>query len=160
MRLSLGGWSELVEKEHNAAGEQIVGSFAGIGDEQFQREGIVVRAQNELAAVDLNIAEDEAREVADGVKIGPVGPVRQRRVVMAINERDGIGHDERLHGQGIGRGNTHGDKALPGAPRVGGAGVDRLESIGRKMDERLDGAGADEGLEESHRVGNERNGRV
>jgi len=117
----------------------------------------VVRPEDETAGEEIRVPDKEVSTGADGVQVGAVGTVREERIVVAIDEDESFGHDERLHGKGFARGDANYDKTLPGAPRAGGPGAKGLKSSRGQMHESLDGGGADYGLEERGGVGDKRN---
>ena len=150
--------SWLVEDEDDAAGDEFVGRGVGFQLQQVHGECDVVGAQDEALCEVVHVAQGEAGLTAYGVEVGAIGAVGHERVVVAIDDGDGIREDERVHGHCVGSGDVDGDKALPRAPRGRGAGADGLEGSGRQMEHGLDGGGADVWLEERYAVGDNRHG--
>ena len=59
--------------------------------EQVHGVGDVVRAQHQPVGDKVHIAQPQARAVAHSVEVGPVGPVGNQRVVMAVDQRERLG---------------------------------------------------------------------
>jgi hypothetical protein len=75
---------------------------------------------------------------------------------VPVDKNEGLGQHQRFHGQGVGRGNADGDKALPCAAHVRGSRADIFEGPGRQMHHALDGRRANDRLKESRGVRNHR----
>jgi len=148
----------LVEDEGDASGDEIAGGFSGGKVDEFDLGSEGVGPKDETVGEEVGIANGESAAVADGEEIGAVGAVGVERVVVAIDEGDGLGEDEGVHGEGIGGGDADGDKSLPGAARVGGAGTNGLKQADGKMNPALRGGGSDVGLEQRGMMGDERDG--
>ena len=76
---------------------------------------------------------------------------------MAVNQGNRLREKDRLHGQGVGGGDAHRDKPLPGAAGGRNAGADGLEDAGGQVEHGLYRGGTDERLKERHRVRDDRN---
>jgi hypothetical protein len=92
-----------------------------VGGEGEELNGEVARpgAEDEAALVEVDETEEEGGSTADGVESGLVGAVGGEGVVVAIEDGDGAGGDERVHGGGLLGICPDGEEALP----VGVAGV-------------------------------------
>jgi len=82
-------------------GEELDGEVAGI------------RAEDEAAFVEVDEAEEEGGAAADGVEGGLVHAVGGEGVVMAVEDSDGAGRDEGIHGGGLLGVGADGEEALP-----------------------------------------------
>ncbi len=149
-------FSNLVEDECYPSHEPIAGRFLGIDGDELDGKRDVERTQDEAAGLELRIADSEVRAVADGVEVGAIGAVGEQRIVVPVDEHEGLRQDQGLHGQGVCRGNANGDKALPGTAHRCRPGTDGLERSGRQMQHQLNGRRADDWLEKSRSVRNHR----
>ncbi len=98
--------SELVDDERDAAGQQVARGIAGINLDQIHGEGWIVGAQDEATQEKIHVTKGEVRAVPHCVEVGMVRTVGRERVVMAVDEHDGLRQHQRLHCQSIGRGNA------------------------------------------------------
>jgi hypothetical protein len=64
-------------------------------------EGAGVGAEDETALVVFDEAEEEGAAAADGVERGLVGSVRGEGVVVTVEDGDGSGGEEGVHGGGL-----------------------------------------------------------
>ena len=147
----------MVQNQRDAAYNQLARRLAVLHDEQVHGVGDVVRAQHQPVGDKVHIAQLQARAVAHGIKVGPVGPVGNQRVVMPVDQRERLGQNERLHRHGVGGGDADGHKSLPGAARGRDARADRLQQTGRQVEHGQRGRGPDERLKERGRMGDDRN---
>jgi hypothetical protein len=118
-------------------GKELDGEVAGPG------------AEDEAALVEGDEAEEESGAAADGVEGGLVGAVGGERVVVAVEDGDGAGGDERVHGGGLLGVGADGEEALPVGVPVRGAdavGVIAVEAGGGDLDGFDDGCGRDAGI--------------
>jgi len=150
--------SRCVEDEGDAAGDEVAGGFAGVEFDEVDGEVDVVGAQDQAVGEEVDIAQGEVGSVADGVEGSLVGAVGHQRGVVAIEQYGCIGQKKRFHRQGVGRGDAHGDKALPGTAGCGGARTQRFQETGRRLEHGVDGGGPDVGLKERHGVGDDGDG--
>lgn len=139
-----GRWNlQLVQDERHAPGQQLIGRFIRIHFDQFDRKRNAVRTQDETVELEVRVAQLEAAFMADGVEIGPVGAVGSERVVVPVEEHDGVGKNERFHGLVIRRRDGDGYKALPGAALRGGTGPRSAQHLRGQVEQRLYRGGAD-----------------
>jgi hypothetical protein len=82
-------------------GEELDGKVSGVG------------AQDETAFVEVDEAEEESGGAADGVERGLMGAVGSERVVVAVEDGDGAGGDEGVHGGRLLGVGADGEEALP-----------------------------------------------
>ena len=103
--------------------------------ESQQLHGIVEldRAQDE--AIAFKRCEPELKCVADAHREnrGERGLVGDRRVVVAIDDRDGLGWQQRLHADGLLSRDTNRDEAGPSASRGGAARAHLFENAERQL---------------------------
>lgn len=111
------GWG-LVRGE----GKELDGEMAGVG------------AEDEAAFVEVDVAEQEGGTAADGVERGLVGAVGGEGVVVAVEDADGSGAEERVHGGGLLGVSTDGEEALPVGVFGGGAGAVVVEARGGDLE--------------------------
>jgi hypothetical protein len=109
-------------------------------------EGARVGAEDETGLVEVDEAEEERAAAADGVERGLVGAVGSERVVVAVEDGDGSGGEERFHGGGLLGVGADGEKALPVGVASGGAGAVVVQAGGGDLDGFDDGGSGDAGL--------------
>jgi hypothetical protein len=112
-------------------GQELDGEFAGPGTE------------DEAAFVEVDEAEEESGSAADGVEGWLVGTVGGEGVVVAIEDGDGSGSDEGLHGGGLLGVGTDGEEAMPMSVFGGGAGAVVVEAGGGDLEGLDDGGRGD-----------------
>ena len=152
--------SKFVDDERDAAGEEIVGRFLADGFEEFGGDVGLVCAEEEAAGEEIDVADAEALVVAHGVEVrerGGGAAVGSEGVVMAVEDENGLGQQERLHTEDVKGGEAHGDEALPLSSGRGAARTERAKGFGGKLEHALDAGGADVGFEEGDGVADERN---
>jgi hypothetical protein len=115
-------------------GQELNGEVADVG------------AEDEAAFVEVDEAEEEAGAAADGVEIGLVGAVGGEGVVVTVEDGDGSGGDERVHGGGLLGVGTDGEEALPLGVTGCGSGAVVVEAGGGDVDGFDDGGGGDAGV--------------
>jgi hypothetical protein len=115
-------------------GEELDGEVAGVG------------AEDETAFVEVNEAEEEGGSATDGVEGGLMGAVGGERVVVAVEDGDGSGGDEGVHGGGLLGVGADGEEALPVGVFGGGAGAVVVQAGGGDLDSFDDGRGEDAGF--------------
>ena len=81
---------KLVQNERDAACYQVGGRFSGGDLDEVDGEGNAQWAENQAVGEKVHVTQDEVRAVADGVECGPVGPVGEQRVVVPVDEGDGV----------------------------------------------------------------------
>lgn len=148
----------LVDDEGNAAGDELIGGSSGSDIDEVNGEGDVQWAKDEAAGKEVGVPQRKVGIVAHGIEIRPAGPKGDKRAVVAIDDGEGIGHDEGFHRQCVGRGNADGDEALPGAAARGCARTKGIERSKRQWQDSLHGGGADGWFKERGGVRDERNG--
>lgn len=94
-------------------------------------------AEDEVAAVEVDVAEEEGVAGADGVEVGLGGAEGGERDVVAIEDDDGSAGEKGGHGGGLFGIDADREKALPIGTAGGGAGGTALETGGGEV-ERLD----------------------
>ena len=142
----------------DAACNEFAGGFAGGHVDELDGGCDGVRPEDEPVGEEVGIAKREAAAVADCEQGRTVGAIGVERVVVAIDEGNGLRENEGVHRNGIGGGDADSDEALPGAARVGGAGTNGLEQPGGQMNPALRGGSSNVWLEQCGMVRNERNG--
>jgi len=115
-------------------GEELDGEVAGVG------------AEDETAFVEVDEAEEEGGSATDGVEGGLMGAVGGERVVVAVEDGDGSGGDEGVHGGGLLGVGADGEEALPVGVFGGRAGAVVVQAGGGDLDGFDDGRGGDAGL--------------
>ncbi len=73
----------------------------GSEGEELDGEGHRVGAEDEAAGVEVEEAKEQCYAAADGVEGALVSPVCGEGVVVAIDDGNGSGGEERLHGGGL-----------------------------------------------------------
>lgn len=150
-----GGGSGLGDKQADASGDVVGGGFVGSGLDELHRVADGIRAQDEAAGIEIEIAEQQRVAEAHGEKSEALGFVAEQRIVMAVDEGDGAGRDQGSHGRCLMVGDADGDESLPVAARGGTARAKLLEySRGETQRLRGDGSG-DVRSEECDRVRDE-----
>ena len=94
--------SGLVEQQDDAANEQVVGGEVGVDFEHIDWAGDVVATQGEAVRGELGVAEGEVCAAADSVEVEAIGVVSGERVVVAVDDSEGVLLDEGGHGLGVG----------------------------------------------------------
>ena len=122
-----------------------------MGGEREELNGEVARpgAEDEAALVEVDETEEERGAAADGVESGLVDAIGGEGVVVAIEDGDGAGGDERVHGGGLLGIGSDGEEALPVGVASGGAGtvgVIAVQAGGGDLDGFDDGRWGDAGL--------------
>jgi hypothetical protein len=119
--------------ETDAADDEIRWHLVGAESEQLHGVIELKRAQDE--AIVFEFSEPELQSVAD-----PHGKDRwlrrlisDRRVVVAVEDGDGLGRQHGLHAGGLLPGETHRDEAGPSAARGGTARAHLLEHAKRQL---------------------------
>jgi len=111
---------EFAEDEADAAYDVIGWGFVGCEGQELDGEVAGVRAEDKTAFVEIDEAEQEGGAAADGVESGLVGSVGGEGVVVTVEDGDGTGGDERLHGRGLLGVRADGEEALPVGVAGGG----------------------------------------
>jgi len=117
----------------------------GHGDE-LDGEGAGVRAKDETAFVEVDEAEEEGGAAADGVEGGLMSAVGGEGVVVAVEDGDGSGGKERVHGGGLQGVGADGEEALPVGVAGGGAGAVVVQAGGGDLNGFNDRGGVDSGV--------------
>jgi len=123
--------------------------------EELDWELAGVGAEDETAFVEIDEAEQESSSTTDGVKGGLMCAVGGERVVVAIENGDGSGGDERVHGGGLLSVGADGEEALPVGVFGGGAGTVVVQARGGDLDGFDNGGGGDAGLVHSRGGGDD-----
>ncbi len=105
-----------------------------------------VGAEDETAFVEVDEAEEECGAAADGVERRLMRAIGSEGVVVAVEDGDGSGGDEGIHGGGLLGVGADGEEALPVGVSGGGAGAVVVQAGGRDLDGFDDGRGGDAGL--------------
>jgi hypothetical protein len=137
---------ELGEDEADAAYDVVGWGFVGGEGEKLDGEVSGVGAEDETGFVEVDKAEEEGCSAADCVEGGLMGSVGGQRVVVAVEDGDGSGGDERVHGGGLLGVGADGEEALPVGVPGGGAGAVVVKARGGDLDGFDDGSGRDAGL--------------
>ena len=109
--------------------DELDGEVAGVGSE------------DEAAFVEVDEAEEERGAAADGIECGLVGAVGSQRVVVTVEDGDGTGGEDGVHGGGLLGVGADGEDALPMGVGGGGAGAIVVETRGGDLDGFDDGCG-------------------
>jgi len=109
-------------------------------------EGAGIGAEDETALVVVDETEEEGAAAADGVERGLVRAVRGEGVVVAVEDGDGSGGEEGVHGGGLLGVGADGEEALPVGVAGGGAGAVVVQAGGGDLDGFDDGGRGDAGL--------------
>jgi hypothetical protein len=112
----------------------------------LDREVARVGAEDETAFVEVDKAKEKSGARADGVESGLVGAVRGEGVVVTVENGDGAGRDEGIHGGGLLGVGANGEEALPVGVFGGRAGAIVVQAGGGDLDGFDDGRGGDAGL--------------
>ncbi|MCU1252957.1 MAG: hypothetical protein JWQ49_5986 [Edaphobacter sp.] len=118
---------EFGEDQADAAYDVVGRGFVGGEREELDGEVSGVGAEDETAFVEVDEAEEEGGTAANGIEGGLMGPVGSERVVVAVEDGDCPGGDERVHGGGLLGVGADGEEALPLG--VGGGGADAVGVI-------------------------------
>lgn len=137
---------EFGEDEADAAYDVVGWGFVGGEGKQLDGEVAGVGAEDETAFVEVDEAEEESGAAADGVKSGLVGAVGGEGVVVAVEDGDGSGRDEGVHGSGLLGVGADGEEALPVGVFGGGASTVVVQAGGGDLDGFDDGRGRDAGF--------------
>jgi hypothetical protein len=140
---------ELGEEEADAAYEVVGWGFVGGERKKLDGEFPGPGAKDEAAFVEVDETEEERGSAADGVEGGLVGAVGGEGVVVAIEDGDGSGSDEGLHGGGLLGVGADGEEALPagvGGRGAGAVGMIAVKARGGDVDGLDDGGGGDVGF--------------
>jgi hypothetical protein len=113
---------------------------------ELDRKVAGVGAEDETAFVEVDEAEEESGAATDGVESGLMGSVRSEGVVVAVEDGDGSGRDEGIHGGGLLGVGADGEEALPVGVFRGGAGTVVVQAGGGDLDGFDDGGGGDAGF--------------
>jgi hypothetical protein len=148
---------EFGEDEADATHKVVGGSLVSGERDELDGEVARVGAEDEAAFVEVDEAEQERSAAADGVECGLVGAVGSQRVVVAIEDGDGSGGDDGVHGGGLLGVGSDGEEALPVGVGGGGAGTVVVETGGGDLDGFYDGRGRDAGLVHGDRGRDDRN---
>lgn len=141
--------SELGEDKADAADDVVGWGFVSGKGEKLDGEVAGVGAKDETTFVEVDEAQEESGAPADGVERGLVGAIRSERVVVTVENGDGSGRDEWVHGGGLLGVCADGEEALPMGVRGGGAdaiGVIAVETGGGDLDCFDDGGGGNPGF--------------
>jgi hypothetical protein len=137
---------EFGEDEADAAYDVVGWGFVGGEGKELDGEVAGVGAEDEAALVEVDEAEEECGAAADGVEGGLVGAVGGERVVVAVEDGDGAGRDEGVHGGGLLGVGADGEETLPVGVLCGWAGAIVVEAGGGDLDGFDDGRGRDAGI--------------
>lgn len=89
--------------------------------------------QDEPVVFELGEPELQGVADADGEERRLRGLIGNWRIVMTVDDDEGIGGQRGLHAGRLLGGNAHGDEAHPSTARGGAAGAHLLEDIERKL---------------------------
>lgn len=121
------------EGEADTADDEIGGHL--VGAEREQLHGIVELDRPEDEAIVFKLDDPELQRVADAHRED--GWLRRLigdgRVVVAIDDRDGVGRQYGLHARSLLPCKTHGDEARPSAARSGATRAYVFEDAERKL---------------------------
>jgi hypothetical protein len=151
--------SAVAEDQDDTAHDEVIDGFAGGGLESLDGRVEAEWPEDETACADVGIADAELGADAHGVeaRLGFRGvAIGAKGDVVAIEDEEGVGREERLHGMGIGSGQVDDDKTFPLLAGRSAALAEPLHRCCREGDEGLDNAGAKVGLEEGDGVADER----
>lgn len=112
-------------------------------------------AENEAVCLITDVAEGERVDEIDGIDVRSRGLVGSEGVVVAVDDGDGAWPENRVHGPGLGGGETDGKKALPIAAGESAARSKLIEDSGGQVDELEDRALIDDGRVQRGGVGDE-----
>jgi hypothetical protein len=125
--------------------DELDGKVAGVG------------AEDEAALVEVDEAEQERGAAADGVEGRLVGAVGSQRIVVPIEDGDGSGGEDGVHGGGLLGVGPDGEETLPMGVGSGGPGAVVVEAGGGDLDGFDDGCGRDTGFVHGGGGGYDRN---
>jgi len=137
--------SELGDADTDASDDEIGGGLAGAQEEDLDGVFQSVRTKDEMVGLEADVAKGQSAGGAHGVEIGMGVPMRYERVVMAIDDNDGVRNQYGRHGKRLSRGNTHGHETLPVPAYDGTAGPKLIEDAGRERDHFRTGTQRDTG---------------
>jgi hypothetical protein len=108
-----------------------------------------VGPEDEASGGELNVAEEQGVLKADGVDVGLGRMDGDERVVVAVNDDDVVGGEQRLHGAGLAGCEADGDEAFPiaGAGRLTAGEV--AQGPGGELEAVGPGVGVEGGVVES-----------
>ena len=139
---------EVGELETDAADEEVgerEGSDQGVDlDGVLEREG----AKDEVAVVEVDVAQEQGPTGADGVEVGLGGAEGRQRDVVAIEDDEGAALKERGHGSRLLGVDADGDEALPVGAQGDGARMAAIEAAGGEVKRFDDGGRSYPGLGE------------
>jgi len=125
--------------------------------DELDGKGAGVGTEDEAAFVEVDEAEQESGSAADGVEGGLVGTVGSEGVVVAVEDGDGSGGDDGVHGGGLLGVGADGEETLPVSMGAGGSGAVVVEAGGGDLDGFDDGGGGDASLVHSGGGGDDGN---
>jgi hypothetical protein len=119
------------EDEADAADDEI--RWHLVRSESEQLDGVVELDRAEDEAVVFEFREPDLQSVADahGEDRGPGRLIGDGRVVVTIDDREGVRRQHGLHTSGLLPRDTHGDEARPSAARCGAARAHLFENAER-----------------------------
>ena len=116
-------------------------------------------AEEDAAGEEIDVADGETLVIAHGVEMRQRGcgaAIGSEGVVVAVEDGDDGGEQERLHADDVGSGEADSDEAFPLAARGGAARAQAAQGFGGKLKHALDAGGADVWLGEGDGVADER----
>ena len=121
------------EDEADTADDEVRWHFVWPESEQLHGMAELDRTKDE--AIVFKFREPELQSVADahGEDRGLRPLIGDGRVVVAVDDRDGVRRQHGLHAGGLQPRDTHGDEARPSTPRGGSAGAHLLENAKRQL---------------------------
>ena len=137
---------EFGEDEADAAYDVVSGGFVGGEGQELNGEVPGVGAEDEAAFVEVYETEKKGSSAANGVEGALMGAVRGQRVVVAVQDGDGSGREQRVHRGGLLGVCADGEEALPMGVSGGGAGAIVVEPGDGDVDGLDDGGGGDSRL--------------
>ena len=140
---------EFGEDEADAADDVVAWGFVCSEGKELDGKVAGVWAEDETAFVEVDEAEEEGGSAADGVEGELVGSVGGEGVVVAVEDGDGAGRDEGVHGGGLLGVGADGEEALPVGVAGGSAdavGVIAVQAGGGDLDGFDDSCGRDSGF--------------
>jgi hypothetical protein len=137
---------KLREDEADAAYDVVGWGLVRGQRQELDGEVAGVRAQDEAAFVEVYKAEEKRGTTANGVESRLMGAVGGEGVVVAVEDCDGTGGEERVHGGGLLGVGADGQEALPVGVAGGVAGAVVVQAGGRDLDGFDDGGLRDAGL--------------
>lgn len=116
-----------IQNHQHPPGDGICQTGVWLNFDEVDGERLVVGTKNQMAGLQVEIAEHETRVPAHCIECEPARAVRRERNVVAVDDGVGVGEEDGLHGLGLDGGDAHGDKALPHAASAGGVGSRRFD---------------------------------